>query len=92
MMFLVQNPIQTLPILLDKIKEFRDLAGLYINISKSKLMCKNTLKTKQEEIGKLTECEVVNKTKYLGIDLTMKNIDFYKNSCENLWLQLDRHY
>lgn len=33
---------------------------------------------------KTMKCEVVKKVKHLGIELTMKNIDLYKNNYEKL--------
>lgn len=40
-MFIVENPIDTLPVLLNKIKGFGDLAGFYVNKEKLNMMCKN---------------------------------------------------
>lgn len=37
---------------------------------------KNTRKEINDKVEKLTGCKVVHKVKYLGIDLTNKNIDF----------------
>lgn len=40
-MFITEDPLLTLPLLLKKIKEFGDLAGFYINNNKSNILCKN---------------------------------------------------
>lgn len=60
-MFMVEDPIRHLPLLMQKIKEFGDLAGFYINKDKSKVMCKNMTGKKQEELQRLVQCEVVKK-------------------------------
>lgn len=39
----------------------------------------------------MTKCEVVHKVKYLGIDLTNKNIDLYKNNYEKIWRIIKEH-
>lgn len=42
----------------------------------------------EEKIEKMTGCEVVNKVKYLGIGLTNKNIDLFKNNYEKNWKRI----
>lgn len=53
-------------------------------------MSKNLTKEKSKCLEEISECEVVHKTRYLGIKVTMKNIDFFKNNYEKLWLQLNK--
>lgn len=48
-MFILENPVQILPKLLEKIKEFGDLPGFYINKNELKVLCKNVTEKKQEE-------------------------------------------
>lgn len=66
-MFVAERPEKSLVHLLSKIKECGDLAGLYINRKKSKILCKNVLKKVQIELENTTSCEIVSKVKYLGI-------------------------
>lgn len=75
---------------MNKIKDFGDLASCYANKNKSKIMCKNINSLKMEELIKTLQCAIVKKTKYLGIDITMKNTDLFKNDYEKLWMQLDK--
>lgn len=84
-MFITEDPLESLPILIKEISEFGDLAGFYLNKSKSKILCKNVGKTKEEKISEITGCEVAKKVKYLGIEITSKNIDLFKNNYEKLW-------
>lgn len=90
-MFITENPTKSIPKLFEKIKECGDLAGFYINKTKTKIMCSNMLNTRREERSVLTGCEIVNKVKYLGINLTMRNIDLVKNNYVKLWdaIQVD---
>lgn len=37
-----------------------------------------------------TGCIVVKKTKYLGEEVTMKNIDLYKYNNEKLWTNIEK--
>lgn len=87
-MFILEDPRKSLPLLLNKIKHFGDLAWLYINKSKSKIMCKNLHTIKSDELVDISECEVIKRTKYLGIEMTMRNIDLFKNNYEKLWIKI----
>lgn len=81
-MFIMKNPKEIIPSLFERIKKFGDMAGFYINKTKTKIMCKNMQIRKQKELEYLTGCEVTNKVKYLEINLTMKNLDLFKNIYE----------
>lgn len=70
-----------------KIEEFGNLAGFYINKNKPKIILKNVKKCEYEEIEKMTRCEVTNKVKYLGIELTNKNLDLFKNKYKKLGIE-----
>lgn len=80
--FFISDPKENFPKLLKKIEEFGNLAGLYINKNKTKILLKNVKKNEFEEIETMTGFEVTNKVKYLGIELTNKNIDLFKHSYE----------
>lgn len=67
--FFTKDPKENIPKVLDIIEKFGRIAGFYVNKTKSKLMLKNIRK---EEIANLTECEVVQKVKHLGIEITSK--------------------
>lgn len=66
-------------------EEFGQVAGFYINKDKSKILLKNIQKKEQADIQKLSGCIVAQKVKYLGIDLTNKNIDLLKNNYLKVW-------
>lgn len=39
-MFILEDPLETLPLLFKKIKKFGDFASFYFNRDKSKILCK----------------------------------------------------
>lgn len=84
-MFIMENPNETIPRLFEEINEFGALARLYINKNKTKILCKKLQINKQKDLQKITGCEIMNKVKYLGIVLTMKTLDLFKNNYEKMW-------
>lgn len=86
----MENPIETTPVLFEVIKEFGDLSGFYINKNKTKIMCKNMQTSKQEELAKITGCEVTNKEKYLRVTLSKKNLDLCRNNYEKIWEEVQK--
>lgn len=88
MVFFAETPKLSFPMLLRLIKDFGKLAGLYVNKNKSKILLKNINKNEQDEIQKITSCEVAKRVKYLGVKLTNRNIDLVKNNYEELWKDL----
>lgn len=65
---------------LEKMKEFGHLSGFKINKDKTKLMVKNLNLQEKEELEKETGLKISNKARYLGIWITMKNINLYKDN------------
>lgn len=55
---------------------------------KSKFLLKNIQKKEVIQIQEKTECEAVNKVKYLGIYLTEKNTDLLRNNYEKIWKEI----
>lgn len=51
---------------------------------------KNVRGNTEKELRKLLDCEIVNKTKYLGITITGKNLDLFKNNYDQLWEKIDK--
>lgn len=86
--FFLHDPEKNILKLLGKIEEFGQHAGFYINKNKSKILLKNLQKGAKDVIEKMTGCDVVHKVKYLGIDLTNKNLDLFKNNYEKIWKKI----
>lgn len=53
-------------------------------------MFKNVSKEQINQIEQITDYEIVTKIKYLGIILTNKNLDLFKNNYEKLWIKIDK--
>lgn len=68
----------------EEIKEFGNLAGFFINYRKMKIICKNMSRKEEEDLQKQSGCEVAKMVKYLGIYVTGKNVDIFKNNYERL--------
>lgn len=83
--FVVEEPKEELPKLLDLLQEFGQYAAFFMNKKKSKLMFKNVSAKEQQGIVELAQCEAVQKVKYLGVELSPKNIDLYRNNYVKLW-------
>lgn len=81
-LFITENPTKMVPKLLNKIKNFGELVGFYLNYKNTKILCKNMTNKEETESQNLMKCEVVNKVKYLGIFITKTNIDLFKNNFE----------
>lgn len=88
--FITEDPISPISYLTDKINEFGILAGFYLNKAKSKILCKNMTLRRMDELAAVTECEIVKKFKYLGIEVTQKNLDLFSNNYEKLWLKIEK--
>lgn len=58
---IIEDPVNSLPQLIDVINEFGILAGFYLNQNKSKIKSKNMTEKKINQLRRLTECEIVNK-------------------------------
>lgn len=90
MVFIFEDPLKSIPKTIQVIEEFGKVAGFYLNQSKLKLLFKNVSKEWINQIKQTTECEIVTKIKYLGIILTNKNLDLFKNNYEKLWIKIDK--
>lgn len=84
-MFILEDPLKTIPKLLEKVNKFGQLAGFYLNFKKTKVMCKNMLKKEEQELQQKIKCEVVNKVKYLDIYFTEKIQNYLKIIMKRLW-------
>lgn len=69
-MFILEDPINSFPSMMKKIKDFGDLAGFYIKKNKSKIICKNVKTSNTEALAKISECEMVKRVKYFRIEIT----------------------
>lgn len=66
------------------------MSGFYLNKNKSKILLKNEQKSREKDIRTVSDCEIVNKVKYLGTVMTAKNLDLFKNNFDKWWEKLDK--
>lgn len=49
-LFIMKEPMESVPKLFDKISDYGELAGFFINRNKSKLICKNMTNQQQKDL------------------------------------------
>uniref|UniRef100_A0A670J9P8 Reverse transcriptase domain-containing protein n=1 Tax=Podarcis muralis TaxID=64176 RepID=A0A670J9P8_PODMU len=88
LVIMTEDPIITTEEILKEIDQFGEIAGFKLNKKKTKMMAKNIDQRTIEIIQEQSQIQVVKKIKYLGIWLTPKNIDLYKNNYEPVWREI----
>uniref|UniRef100_A0A803SPA4 Reverse transcriptase domain-containing protein n=1 Tax=Anolis carolinensis TaxID=28377 RepID=A0A803SPA4_ANOCA len=86
----VENPMNTGEKWMEVIKQFGALAGLKINLNKTKALAKNISKRRQEIIANQLGIQLSTKLKYLGIILTSKNIQLLQNNYLKTWNEIKK--
>uniref|UniRef100_A0A803U0R0 Reverse transcriptase domain-containing protein n=1 Tax=Anolis carolinensis TaxID=28377 RepID=A0A803U0R0_ANOCA len=89
---IVENPLETLPKWLDKIGKFGEVAGFKINRAKTKILTKNINKDRKELLQEISNLEITNKVKYLGIKITAHNSQLLKNNYEETWKEIKKKF
>uniref|UniRef100_A0A670I9Y7 Reverse transcriptase domain-containing protein n=1 Tax=Podarcis muralis TaxID=64176 RepID=A0A670I9Y7_PODMU len=87
---MTEDPISSIGEILKETELFGEVAGFKLNKTKTKMICKNVDLRTIESIQQQSQIETVKKVKYLGIWLTSKNIDLYKNNYEPMWREIKR--
>uniref|UniRef100_A0A8C6XJK4 Reverse transcriptase domain-containing protein n=1 Tax=Naja naja TaxID=35670 RepID=A0A8C6XJK4_NAJNA len=67
LVFILEDPLETAPKLIERIEEYGKVAGMKINKDKTKILTKNMLARRKKELEEVLEIQVTNKVKYLGI-------------------------
>uniref|UniRef100_A0A670I6B9 Reverse transcriptase domain-containing protein n=1 Tax=Podarcis muralis TaxID=64176 RepID=A0A670I6B9_PODMU len=81
----LEDPKNSVKEALQKIDEFGAVAGLKVNKNKTKMLVKNLTKEEMIDLERRTEIAVAKKVKYLGIWVTAKNINLYKDNYDATW-------
>uniref|UniRef100_A0A803SP10 Reverse transcriptase domain-containing protein n=1 Tax=Anolis carolinensis TaxID=28377 RepID=A0A803SP10_ANOCA len=87
---IIEDPIKTMNIWIDKFKEFEKVSGLKINLDKTVILTKNMTNTRQNELMESTGIQVRKKIKYLGIILTAKNSQLLENNYDTKWKEIKK--
>uniref|UniRef100_R4GAU6 Reverse transcriptase domain-containing protein n=1 Tax=Anolis carolinensis TaxID=28377 RepID=R4GAU6_ANOCA len=88
----IEDPVTKGEKWIETIKEYGDLAGFKMNISKTKALAKNIQKKKQDRITEQLGVQITPKIKYLGINITSKNIQLLKNNYEKTWNEVKKEF
>uniref|UniRef100_A0A670IZE6 Reverse transcriptase domain-containing protein n=1 Tax=Podarcis muralis TaxID=64176 RepID=A0A670IZE6_PODMU len=81
----MEDPLNSTKEVLEEFEQFGKVAGFKLNKKKTKIIAKNMETDKIEELQNATGIEVTGKVKYLGIWVTPKNIDLFKNNYDTVW-------
>ncbi|CAI5787440.1 Hypothetical predicted protein [Podarcis lilfordi] len=88
LVIMTEDPTITMAEILKEIDQFGEVAGFRLNKRKTKMIVKNMDQSIIETIQHQSQIGVVKKVKYLGIWLTPKNIDLFKNNYEPMWREI----
>uniref|UniRef100_A0A670I0Q6 Reverse transcriptase domain-containing protein n=1 Tax=Podarcis muralis TaxID=64176 RepID=A0A670I0Q6_PODMU len=86
----LQEPEPSTKRALELISEFGRVAGFKLNKQKTKVLAKNLTTSEIEGFQKETELNVVTKVKYLGVNLTGKNLNLFKDNYEKCWSEIKK--
>uniref|UniRef100_A0A670HNW0 Reverse transcriptase domain-containing protein n=1 Tax=Podarcis muralis TaxID=64176 RepID=A0A670HNW0_PODMU len=84
----MEDPTTTVEEVLKEMEQFGEVAGFKLNKRKTKMIVKNMDPRAIEIIQQQSQIEVAKKVKYLGIWVTSKNIDLYKNNYDLVWNEI----
>uniref|UniRef100_A0A670K2B4 Reverse transcriptase domain-containing protein n=1 Tax=Podarcis muralis TaxID=64176 RepID=A0A670K2B4_PODMU len=90
MVLTLEEPKDSVEEALQKIEEFGAVAGFRVNKSKTKMLVKNLTKEETTELERKVEIMVARKVKYLGVWITVKNINLYKDNYEVTWRKIKK--
>ncbi|XP_061495705.1 calcyphosin-2 isoform X3 [Rhineura floridana] len=90
LIIVLENPLEGINVLMDKLKEFGPLAGFKINNQKTKMLVKKLTLREQKELMDKTDFTIEKKLKYLGIIMTNKNSKLFHNNYEKLWTEIKK--
>uniref|UniRef100_A0A803T1R0 Reverse transcriptase domain-containing protein n=1 Tax=Anolis carolinensis TaxID=28377 RepID=A0A803T1R0_ANOCA len=80
-----EDPQKEFPKMICLVNQFGSVAGLSINLRKTKILATKLSNKEKEELSQKTGIEIALQAKYLGINITMNNKDLYKNNYEKTW-------
>uniref|UniRef100_A0A670HP09 Reverse transcriptase domain-containing protein n=1 Tax=Podarcis muralis TaxID=64176 RepID=A0A670HP09_PODMU len=86
----LQEPESSTKRVLELIHEFGRVAGFKLNKLKTKVLEKNLTPLEIERFQKETELNVVKKVKYLGVNLSAKNLNLFKDNYEKCWSEIKK--
>uniref|UniRef100_A0A670KAD3 Reverse transcriptase domain-containing protein n=1 Tax=Podarcis muralis TaxID=64176 RepID=A0A670KAD3_PODMU len=86
----LQEPESSTKRVLQIIQVFGRVAGFKLNKQKTKVLGKNLTDAESERFQRETELNVVKKVKYLGVNITAKNLSLFKDNYEKCWSEIKK--
>uniref|UniRef100_A0A670HXI4 Reverse transcriptase domain-containing protein n=1 Tax=Podarcis muralis TaxID=64176 RepID=A0A670HXI4_PODMU len=86
----LQEPESSTKRVLELIQEFGRVAGFKLNKQKTKVLAKNLTSTETDGFQRETGLSVVKKVKYLGVHLSSKNLNLFKDNYEKCWVEIKK--
>uniref|UniRef100_A0A670JFQ6 Reverse transcriptase domain-containing protein n=1 Tax=Podarcis muralis TaxID=64176 RepID=A0A670JFQ6_PODMU len=86
----LQEPESSTKRVLELIQDFGQVAGFKLNKLKTKVLGENLTSVEKERFQNETGLTVVKKVKYLGVNMTSKNLNLFKDNYEKCWNEVKK--
>uniref|UniRef100_A0A670HYM7 Reverse transcriptase domain-containing protein n=1 Tax=Podarcis muralis TaxID=64176 RepID=A0A670HYM7_PODMU len=86
----LQQPEASTKRVLELIEIFGQVAGFKLNKQKTKVLEKNLTNEEKDRFQSETGLEIAKKVKYLGVNLTSKNVNLFKDNYEKCWSEVKK--
>lgn len=77
---LLEDPPEGYNILESELKDYSDVAGMKINIDKTKMIAKKLTKNQEKELENTSGIQIATKVKYLGINFTKRMSSLHEDN------------
>uniref|UniRef100_A0A670HZZ5 Reverse transcriptase domain-containing protein n=1 Tax=Podarcis muralis TaxID=64176 RepID=A0A670HZZ5_PODMU len=86
----LQQPDTSTKRVLELIEIFGQVAGFKLNKQKTKVLEKNLTMAEKEKFQSETGLVITKKVKYLGVNLTSKNVNLFKDNYDKCWTEVKK--
>ncbi|CAI5767565.1 Hypothetical predicted protein [Podarcis lilfordi] len=86
----LQQPDTSTKRVLELIEIFGQVAGFKLNKQKTKVLDKNLTLAEKEKFQNETGLVITKKVKYLGVNLTSKNVNLFKDNYDKCWTEVKK--
>ncbi|KAF7245269.1 hypothetical protein EYD10_08704 [Varanus komodoensis] len=88
LVFITEEPLVTMPKLIQRIEDYGEITGMKINREKTKLLVKNLTQEQRKTLLEQVDLQIVKKVKYLGIYLTAKCTSLKEDNYDKLFKEI----
>lgn len=86
----LENPLESVPAVLEDIREFGNLAGFKLNKQKTAMLVKNMDCPLTKHLERTSDIKSEKKVKYLEIWLTANNNNIFNDNCVKVWKEIKK--